>query len=95
MNKYQREKAKRMKKLANLGIGYHQQKAILRNYSFEQIDNIIEKATIIKKSGILEKVAKAIIKVGQVVLEYLVKVTQNNLKEDKDIDRPDYINLKG
>lgn len=95
MNKYQREKAKRMKKLANLGIGYHQQKAILRDYSFEQIDNVVEQITKIKKTGILEKVAKVIIKVGLVVLEHLIKVTQENSKENKDLDRPDYINLRG
>lgn len=95
MNKYQREKAKRMKKLANLGIGYHQQKAILRKYSFEQIDNVVEQITKIKKSGILEKIAKAFTKMVQVVLQHLMKAIQKNLKENKDLDRPDYINLKG
>lgn len=35
MNKYQREKIKRMKKMASLGVGYHQQKALLRKYNFD------------------------------------------------------------
>lgn len=73
MNRYQREKIKRMKKLANLGIGYHQQKTLLRKYSPEQIDGIIKQVNIIKKSDILKNVLKSMGKVGEILTKMFKK----------------------
>ncbi|MGH4125123.1 MAG: hypothetical protein ACREV6_19580 [Clostridium sp.] len=55
MNKYQREKKKRLKKMAALGIGYSQQKLMLRSYNFEQIDQAIEQINLFKKSPLHEQ----------------------------------------
>ena len=63
MNKYQREKAKRKKKLANLGLGYYQQKNILRKYSLNEVDTIIDQVTLLEKLGILEKIKKILVNI--------------------------------
>jgi hypothetical protein len=41
MNRYQKEKVKRMKRLSKLGIGYTHQKTLLRRFDFQQLDKII------------------------------------------------------
>ncbi|QXE19521.1 hypothetical protein [Clostridium sp. 001] len=60
MNKYQRKKSKYMKKLATVGVGYYQSKSILRKYSFKEIDQMIDQVNKLKKSGIFEKMVKAL-----------------------------------
>lgn len=55
MNKYQREKKKRMRKMAKLGLGHSTQKDIIRNYNFEQIDQCIDQMNIFKKSPLYKQ----------------------------------------
>jgi len=66
MNKYQREKAKRMKKLGNLGIGYYGQKKLLRQMDFEHVDFVIDQLARMKEpiyKNIFEKLSRKIIKI--------------------------------
>lgn len=64
MNKYQREKAKRMKRLAALGIGYYSQKHILRKLNPEQLDTFIDRYSKIKsrieKESIFDKLRRVL-----------------------------------
>lgn len=69
MNKYQREKVKRKKKLAKLGVGYYQQKAILRKYSFNEVDKMIDQVTLLKKSGIFEKIKEALMNISKALIK--------------------------
>jgi len=66
MNKYQREKAKRMKKLGNLGVGYYSQKKLLRQMDFEHVDFVIDQLTRMKEpryKNILEKLSRKIVQI--------------------------------
>lgn len=49
MNKYQKEKVKKMKKLSSLGVGYYNQKRILRHFNYDQIDTVIEQIEDMKR----------------------------------------------
>ena len=73
MNKYQREKWKRMKKLSELGVGHYQQKKILRKFSFEQVDIMIDQANKIKKGNLLEIIGQAIKELADVLAKILKK----------------------
>jgi hypothetical protein len=66
MNKYQREKAKRMKKLGNLGVGYYSQKKLLRQMDFEHVDFVIDQLTRMKEpkyQNIFKKLSRKVIKI--------------------------------
>ena len=65
MNKYQREKAKRKKKLTILGIGQYQQKNLLKENSFEEIDTIISQITLLKNSDMFKDTRKEFKKLSQ------------------------------
>jgi len=73
MNKYQREKAKRMKKLSELGVGHYQQKKILRKFSLEQVDTMIDQYNKIKKGNLLEIIGQAIKKLADVLTKIFKK----------------------
>lgn len=65
MNKFQREKSKRMKKLSSLGIVYHKQKKFIKMFDgdFDKLDRTlaqIEKITN-KKLTMFDHVKKVII----------------------------------
>ena len=49
MNRYQREKVKRLKKLEDLGVNYYERKRILRRFDMEKVDIIIEQISEYKK----------------------------------------------
>lgn len=66
MNKYQREKAKRMKKLGNLGVGYIAKKRLLRQMDFEHVDMVIDQLTRLKEpkyQNIFEKLSRKVIQI--------------------------------
>lgn len=58
MHKYQREKAKRMKKMRSLGISIYGQRKIVRDFKgdFDEIDKFILQWESLQKSGILNKI---------------------------------------
>ncbi|MEY8001799.1 hypothetical protein AB8U03_16685 [Clostridium sp. Mt-5] len=74
MNKYQREKAKRMKKLSELGIGYSQQKALLRKFNFEQLDKTIKQIEVIEKSDAIKKLIKSFEKSMKILSNALLRL---------------------
>lgn len=51
MNKYQREKVKRLKKLEDLGVNYYARKMVLRKYDLDKVDIIIDEIVKYKNVG--------------------------------------------
>lgn len=90
MNWYQRQKAKRMKKLSSLGVSYSCQKYIMRKYNFTQIDRMIEQLNTMQKAGVLKKIAKSFAN----VIEALIAAFKCSKKEDEILKNPERINLR-
>ncbi|MFL0251269.1 hypothetical protein ACJDT4_12605 [Clostridium neuense] len=82
MNKYQREKAKRMKKLANLGVGYYQQKSILRKCSLDETDTIIKQITLLTKPSMFERTKKALMDLVKNLICWIDKLKRGEAKDD-------------
>jgi hypothetical protein len=80
MNRYQREKVKRMKRLSKLGIGYSHQKALLRRFDFQQLDKMINNIETIQRSGIAEKFIKSFEKSMKMLLDGLLKVFKEKVQ---------------
>lgn len=82
MNKYQREKAKRMKKLANLGVGYYQQKSILRKCSLDETDTIIKQITLLTKPSLLQRIKKVFINLVKKFTCWIDKLKKGEANND-------------
>lgn len=80
MNKYQREKAKRIKRMSKLCIGYGKQKSILRLKNFEQIDKIIEEIDTFENSPLYKNLKIIFEKLGNTIYETFEKVRENYVK---------------
>lgn len=82
MNKYQREKAKRIKKLANLGIGYYQQKSILRKYSLDETDTIIKQLTVFTKPSMIQRTKKLLMNLVKKFTCWINKIKKGEANGD-------------
>jgi len=67
MHKYQREKVKRMKKLGALGIGYRQQKKMVKVYGIEAIDLFIEKTNEAKNAPAYKNIVERFRRLSRVL----------------------------
>lgn len=76
MNKYQREKAKRLKRLENLGVNYYARKRILRKYNLEKVDIIIDEVIKFKTFNASAEIENLLLK----IVKKFIKNIKNRLE---------------